>query len=457
MARKSRVCVCIPYLARLRPLFSERMMPSPQKDSGRTRITIIGAGFAGLEVARGLADAACDVTLIDRQNYHLFQPLLYQVATAALSPADIAEPVRRMLRSCPNLQVVLGEVSAIHRQSRSLTLIDGSEIPYDILIIAAGATHAYFGHAAWAKFAPGLKTIDDARVIRSSLLLAFERAESSDDEAVRKRLMTFVIVGGGPSGVELAGSIAELARHTLARDFRRIDPQSTTVILLEEGARILSTFPKSLSAYAARRLGSLGVTVRVNCAVKNITAESVDAAGDIIPSGLTIWTAGVKAVPMGELLGAATDKSGRIEVAGDLSVPGFADVYALGDIAAVQDAKGMPLPGLAQVAKQEGYYLGRAIAEKLRAGAKPAPFVFHDRGNVAIIGRHAAVMDLGRVRVTGTPAWLLWALIHIYLLAGLQQRLLVTVQWLWRYATYDRGARLIVEPLPNCRDEEKPC
>jgi NADH dehydrogenase len=433
-------------------------MPATRIHPARKRIVIVGAGFAGLEVARALTNSACDVTLIDRQNFHLFQPLLYQVATAALSPADIAEPVRRMLRTCPNVEVVLGEVTGIRAEDRALSLANGKVTNYDILVLAAGATHAYYGHEDWEAFAPGIKTIADARSIRSRLLLSFERAETCDDPAERKRLTTFVVVGGGPSGVELAGSIAELARHTLAKDFHHIDPKATTVILLEAGPRILSAFPKMLSNYAVAKLGVLGVTVRENCSVQDITALNVETDGETIPAGLTIWAAGVKAVELGKLLGAPTDKSGRIEVGVDLSVPGFADVYALGDIAVARDAKGRPFPGLAQVAKQEGQYLGRALAARLHSEAKAPPFIFRDKGNVAIIGRHAAVMDLGWMRVTGTPAWLLWALIHIYLLAGLQHRLLVAIQWLWRYATYDRGARLIVEPiLAPCRREKPAC
>jgi NADH dehydrogenase len=405
----------------------------------------VGAGFAGLEVARGLSNSPCDVTLIDRQNYHLFQPLLYQVATAALSSTDIAEPVRRMLRGCPNVEVILSDVATISTRDRSLSIADGRVMPYDILVIAAGATHAYHGHDDWAAYAPGLKTIADARAIRSQLLLSFEQAEACEDAAERRRLMTFVVVGGGPSGVELTGSIAELARHTLAKDFHHINTKATKVVLLEAGPHILSEFPKNLSVYAVRKLSLLGVMVRENCSVQNITARSVETPSETIPTGLVVWAAGVEAVPLGKLLGAETDKAGRIKAAADLSVPGCADVYVLGDIASVAGHSGKPLPGLAQVAKQQGQYLGRALAENLISGTKAEPFVFRDRGNVAIIGRHAAVMDLGWLRVTGTPAWLLWALIHIYLLAGLQHRLLVAVQWLWRYVTYDRGARLIVE------------
>lgn len=418
---------------------------TPQTAPHRKRIVIVGAGFGGLEVARRLSNAPCDVVLIDRQNYHLFQPLLYQVATAALALSDIAEPVRRMMRGCANVEVILGDVTAVSTEGHSLSTADGKTVPYDILVLAAGATHAYHGHDDWAAYAPGLKTIADARQIRSDLLLSFERAESCEDAQERQRLMTFVVVGGGPSGVELAGSIAELARHTLAKDFHRIDTKMAKVILLEAGPRILSAFPKPLSVYALHRLNLLGVSVKQNCSVENITNRSVDVGGKTIPTSLVIWAAGVKAVALGKLLGAQTDKESRIRVAADLSIVGLEDVYALGDIARFEGPDGKPLPGLAQVAKQQGQYLGRALAANLTAGTKAAPFVFRDKGNVAIIGRHAAVMDLGWLRLTGTSAWLSWALIHIFLLAGLQHRLLVAIQWLWRYLTYDRGARLIVD------------
>ncbi len=426
-------------------------MATRNDGSSRTRIVIIGAGFAGIEVARGLRGAAVDVFLIDRQNYHLFQPLLYQVATAALSPADIAEPVRRMLRHCPNVTVLLGEVTAISTAAKYITLKDGPRLTYDILVVATGATHSYFGHEDWEKYAPGLKSIADARDIRSRLLRSFEQAEMSSDPAEKKRLMTFVVVGGGPSGVELAGSIAELARHTLARDFHHIDPKSATVLLLEAGPRILSAFPQALGQYACRKLTALGVTVRVDCAVKHIAQDCVEAADGSIPNGLTIWAAGVKASSLGKMLGAPTDKAGRVKANRDMSVPGLADVYVLGDVALLDDRDGKPLPGLAQVAKQQGQYLGKALARTLRDGSIAPNFEFHDRGNVAVIGRHAAIADFEHFRLKGTLAWLLWALVHIYLLAGLQHRLLVAVQWAWRYVTYDRGARLIVDQ-PSGRD-----
>jgi NADH dehydrogenase len=412
----------------------------------RPRVVIIGAGFAGIEVARGLGSAEADVTLVDRENYHLFQPLLYQVATAALSAADIAEPVRRMLRGYQNITVMLGEVTGIAVAEHHVRLADGALLPFDYLVIASGATQAYFGHDEWEKFAPSLKSIADARDIRSRPLLAFERADVSRDPAEKKRLMTFVVVGGGPGGVELAGSIAELARYALAKDFRHIDPTSAAVFLLEAGPRILAAFPECLADYAVRKLTALGVTVREKCAVKNIAKDYVEAGDDQIPTGLAIWAAGVEASALGKMLGVATDRTGRIKAKRDLTVPGLANVYALGDIALVEDSRGKPLPGLAQVAKQEGQYLGKALAQRLRAGKPSQDFEFHDRGNVAVIGRHAAIADLSWVRLTGTPAWCLWALVHIYLLAGLQHRVLVAVQWLWRYATYDRGARLIVGP-----------
>jgi NADH dehydrogenase len=419
------------------------MVGNAQSES-RKCVVVIGAGFAGIEVARGLGGSRADVTLIDRQNYHLFQPLLYQVATAALSPANIAEPVRRLVRHYPNVSVMLGEVTKISAMEKRITLADGMSVPYDILVIAGGATHAYFGHDAWAKFAPGLKTIDDARDIRSRLLLSFERADMSDDPAAKKRLMTFVVIGGGPSGVELVGSIAELARHTLAKDFRHIDPASATVMLLEAAPNLLSTFPPGLARYTELKLKALGVTVRKNCAVENITADFVEAGGEKIPTALAIWAAGVKASPLGKILGAAVDKSGRIKANRDLSVSGYENVYALGDVAQVKGEDGKPLPGLAQVAKQQGQYLGRALARKIATGASASDFKFRDRGNVAVIGRHAAVADFSWAKLKGTPAWMLWAVVHIYLLAGLQHRLLVSVQWLWRYVSYDRGARLIV-------------
>ncbi|HWA92380.1 MAG TPA: NAD(P)/FAD-dependent oxidoreductase [Rhizomicrobium sp.] len=408
-----------------------------------TRIVVIGAGFAGIEVARKLGRAGLAVTVIDRENHHLFQPLLYQVATAALSPADIAEPIRKMLRRAPSVEVVLGEVVSIDTTARRVTLADGTAYAYDLLVLATGAAHSYFGHDEWEGAAPGLKTIEDARRIRSRLLLAFERAEMSRDPAEQERLMTIAVIGGGPTGVELAGSIAELARYTLAKDFHRIRAETATVLLLEAGPRILTAFPEALSDYAMRKLARLGVTVRTNCAVERIEPGHVVAAGEDIPTGFAIWAAGVRASPLAALLGVETDRAGRVHVNGDLSVPGLDGVYALGDVALLQDADGKPLPGLAQVAKQQGEYLGRTLAAKIARNETPKPFVFHNRGNTAIIGRHAAVFDFGWTRMKGWLAWAFWALIHVYLLVGFQHRLMVAMQWLWRYVTYERGSRLI--------------
>jgi len=406
-------------------------------------IVIIGAGFAGIEVARALGRANIPATLIDRQNHHLFQPLLYQVATAALSPADIAEPIRKMLRGHPGIEVVLGDVSAIDPAARTVTVAGGSIYPYDILVLATGATHSYFGHDEWEAFAPGLKNIEDSRAIRSRLLLAFEHAEMSRDPAEQKRLMTIAVIGGGPTGVELAGSIAELARYTLSKDFHRIRAETTTVLLLEAGPRILTAFPDELASYAVRKLTKLGVTVRTSCAVERITDHSVVAAGKEVGVGFAIWAAGVRASPLGGMLGVETDRAGRVRVNADLSVIGLENVYALGDIALALDAHGKPQPGLAQVAKQEGEYLGKALVCKIQHGEAAKAFVFHNRGNTAIIGRHAAVFDFGWAQMKGWFAWCLWALIHVYLLVGFEHRLLVATQWLWRYVTYERGSRLI--------------
>jgi NADH dehydrogenase len=414
------------------------------------RIVVIGAGFAGIEVARGLGAAGLPVTLIDRQNHHLFQPLLYQVATAALSPADIAEPIRKMLRGYPSVEVRLDEAIAVDVAARTLSLASGATLAYDWLVVATGATHSYFGHDEWAAFAPGLKTIEDARIIRSRLLLAFEVAERTLDPAEQRRLMTIAVIGGGPTGVELAGSIAELARYTLAKDFRTIRPETARVLLLEAGPRILPAFPKTLADYAERRLEKLGVVVRTHSAVEGVSAKSIKVAGEDVAVGFAIWAAGVRASPMGRLLGVNTDRAGRIAVNSDFSVPGLDRVFVLGDLALFVDGHGRPLPGLAQVAKQEGHYFGRALAKRIRFDRTSPPFRFHNRGNTAIVGRHAAVFDFGWWQIRGVLAWAFWALIHVYLLVGFQHRLLVAIQWLWRYLTYERGSRLIaVTPRPD--------
>lgn len=408
------------------------------------RVVVIGGGFGGIEVARALGRAKMPVTLIDRQNYHLFQPLLYQVATAALSPADIAEPIRKILRRYRSAQVILGEVERIDRDARDVVLSTGRRVPYDTLVLATGATHSYFGHPEWERSAPGLKTVADARLIRSEILRCFEEAEITEDAAERERLMTFAVVGGGPTGVEMAGAIAELARYVLAKDFRNIRPERAKVLLIEAGPRLLTAFPESLATYGENRLKKLGVTVMLNSPVKPLSREALLIDRRTLAVGATIWAAGVAASPAANWIGVETDKAGRIRVAPDLSVPGVPDTFVIGDVALALDENGNPLPGLAQVAKQEGVYLGRALARRL---PRPfPPFRYHSRGNTAVIGRNAAIFDFGDGwELKGWVAWFFWAFIHVYLLVGFEHRLLVSVQWLWRYFTYEQGARLIVD------------
>lgn len=415
--------------------------PAPVDDL--PHIVIVGAGFAGLNLAKALCRARVRVTVIDRRNYHLFVPLLYQVATAALSPADIAEPVRKVLRRCTNTDVVLGEVVGVDTGRRQVRLADGSFVPYDRLILATGSSYGYFGHDEWADIAPGLKTVEDARQIRSRLLMCFEQAEMAPDAEQRRRLMTTVIVGGGPTGVELAGSIAELARHTLVRDFRRIRPDEARVLLVEAGPRLLPAFPETLADYAKRALERLGVTVELGRPVEAVTETGVTIGGEFVPAGTILWGAGVQASPAARWIGAEADRAGRIRVEPDLSVPGHPEIFVLGDTALVTDENGKPLPGLAQVAKQQGHHLGRALAANFQDGTPIPPFRFKNRGNTAIVGRHAAVFDFGRWQLKGWLAWLLWAIVHVWLLVGFEKRVLVTAQWLWRYVTYQRGARLI--------------
>ncbi len=432
------------------------LTPAPTDDL--PHVVIVGVGFGGLAAAQALGGRVARVTVIDRRNYHLFQPLLYQVATAALSPADIAEPVRKILSRHWNVDMLLGEVTGIDTAARRVLLGGGDGggfVPYDRLVLATGATHAYFGHDGWAPHAPGLRAIEDARLIRSRLLTAFELAEASPDPSERERLMTAVVVGGGPTGVEMAGAIAELARHTLARDFRRIDPRAATVLLVEAGPRLLAAFPEELGAYARERLERLGVTVVTGQAVEAVEPGGVvlgggGDGGKHVPASTVVWGAGVAASPAGSwLAGAATDRLGRIRVDPDLSVPGFkGTVFVLGDTAMALDGDQRPLPGLAQVAQQQGRHLGRALAAHLERGEPIPPFRFKDRGNAAIIGRNAAVFDFGRHRIKGWPAWVLWAIVHVYLLVGFEKRVLVTTQWLWRYMTYERGARLITMDAP---------
>jgi NADH:ubiquinone reductase (H+-translocating) len=411
--------------------------------SSPPRVVVVGAGFAGLEVARHLGAAGVPVVLIDRTNHHLFQPLLYQVATAALAAPDIAEPVRKILRRYPSVRVVYGEAEEVDRAKKQVRLTDGGRIAYTHLVLAAGSTPFYFRNEEWARHAPGLKTIEDARLIRSRLLLAFEKAEQTSASDERRRLMTFVVIGGGPTGVELAGSIAELSRHALARDFRAISPGQSRIILVEGGPRLLGGFDERLSVYAKDRLARLGVEVMTGTNVREIGPRHVLLGERRLATGLALWAAGVEASRLGANLGAPLDRSGRVIVAPDLSVPGQPGIFVLGDLAHADQGDGVPLPGLAQVARQQGQHLGRHLGRYLRDGTAIPIFRYSSRGNTAIVGRHAAVYEHGRMRLRGWLAWMFWAIVHVYLLVGFQKRLTVSVQWLWRYLTYERGARLI--------------
>ena len=418
--------------------------------SQQPHVVIIGAGFGGLACAKALGNAPARVTVIDRANYHLFVPLLYQVATAALSPAEIARPIRRILGRYRNIDVVLGDVTAIDTNARMLTTSAGPLGPYDKLVAATGSRYSYFGHPEWMAHAKGPRSLEDARFIRTKLLTAFERADSTTDQAERDRLMTIIVVGGGPTGVEMAGSVAELARHALARDFRHIDPRQARILLVEAGPRLLSSFPQSLAGYAERALKQLGVTVMLGQPVENIGADGAMVGGRMISAGTVIWGAGIEAAPGVKMLGVPLDRAGRVSVAPDLSVPGLRGVYVLGDSAVALGEDGKPLPALAQVAAQQGEYLGRALAAEARGRPLDKPFRFRNRGNTAIIGRNAAVFDFGKWQLKGRFAWFLWALVHVYLLVGFENRLQVAGHWLWSYLTYERGARLI---MPDAADK----
>jgi NADH dehydrogenase len=406
----------------------------------RPRVAIIGAGFGGLSAARGLARAPFDVTVVDRHNYHLFQPLLYQVATAGLSPADIASPIRGILRRQKNANVVLAKVSGIDTARRDV-IAEGSRIPYDHLIVATGAEHAYFGHD-WSSYAPGLKTIDDATYLRRRILLAFERAEAERNADERRRLLNFVVVGGGPTGVEMAGAIAELAKRALASDFRSIDPRCARVILIEAGPRLLAPFDPALSAAARRSLEHLGVEVRLGTGVTDCDCSGVSLGRERLQTRTIVWAAGVKASPAAEWLGAGSDRAGRVKVRADLSVPGYPDIFVIGDAAAVVGSDGKPLPGVAPVAKQQGWYVASLLIARATGKVLPA-FRYRDFGSMATIGRKRAVAELAGFKVSGFPAWLLWSLAHVYFLIGFRNRLAVAMNWCWAYATFQRGTRLI--------------
>ena len=407
------------------------------------RIVIVGGGFGGVAAARGLRHARCAVTLIDQHNYHLFQPLLYQVATASLSPADIATPIRSLFATQPNAEIMLGRVTGVDTAGQTVGLESGAALPYDMLVLATGARHAYFGHDDWAGAAPGLKTLDDATSIRRRILLAFERAENTTDPADRQALLTFGVIGGGPTGVELAGAIAELARSGLTGEFRRANPALARILLVQSGKRVLPTFPESLSAAAASSLTELGVDIRLGHAVEDVTLQGMTLAGEHIPCATVFWAAGVAASPAAAWLGASADRSGRLETRPDLTAAGHPNIFAIGDTASVNAWRGKPTPGLAPAAKQAGAYVARVICARLTDRIAPAPFRYHHAGSLATIGRRSAVAEFGRLRMTGPLAWWLWGTVHILFLAGGRNRVVVAVQWFWAYLTYSRGIRLI--------------
>jgi NADH dehydrogenase len=420
-----------------------------QSNAKRPRVVIVGAGFGGLNAARKLAGHDLDIVLIDRTNHHLFQPLLYQVATAALAASDIANPTRAMFRHDRDTTVIMGDVTGVDTKRGVVAIRETGELAYDYLILATGAAYSWFGHDEWAAYATVLKSLEDAETIRLRLLGAFEWAESRTDPAEIKRLLTFVIVGGGPTGVELAGAIAELARSTLARDFRRIQPAAARIILCEAGPRLLAGFQPSLSDYTFRTLGELGVEVRLGANVEMIDPFGVTASGERIDSANVFWCAGTKARPAASWLSADAARNGAVKVEPDCSVPGHPDIFVIGDAASLAGADGKPLPGLAAVAKQEGKYVAKVIGHRVAGQVAPVPFRYHDLGTLAVIGRSRAVAHLGHLRLRGFPAWLLWSLVHLFLLAGFRNRLMVYMNWSWAWFTYGRGARLITGIPPE--------
>jgi NADH:ubiquinone reductase (H+-translocating) len=409
-------------------------------------VVIVGGGFGGLYAARALQRAGVAVTVIDRRNHHLFQPLLYQVANAVLSPADIAAPIRHILRKQRNARVLLGEVEDVDRADRAVILGDGRRVRYDYLVVATGATHAYFGNPEWETVAPGLKTIEDATELRRRYLLAFEAAEHEVDREALEALLTFVVIGAGPTGVEMAGSMIETARRTLVREFRHVDPRYARVILVEGGPRVLAAYGEELSGKAQRALESLGVEVRTNSIVTRIEPDAVYIGEERIPTRHVMWAAGVTASPLGSRLGAPTDRVGRVVVEPDLSIPGHPEIFVIGDLAAFTDEAGKPLPGIAPVAMQQG----RAVADNVRrliVGRPTKRFRYNDKGSMATIGRWRAVAEVFGMQLSGALAWLAWLFIHILYLSGFRNRLVVFIQWAWSFLTWQRGARLITGPI----------
>ena len=415
------------------------------------RVVIIGAGFGGLETAKHLGNKPVCVTVIDRTNYHLFQPLLYQVATAALSPADIAAPVRGVLGKFENIEVILAEAEAVDVQARTVRTAE-REIHYDYLVLATGARHSYFGHDEWEKLAPGLKSLEDAIEIRRRTLMAFEFAEKTEDPEARAAAMNFVIIGGGPTGVEMAGAIAEIARKTLAKDFRHIDPSTARVILVEGDKRLLSGYPEDLSASALKQLQELGVEVILGVHAEKLTDNGLEVAGKFIPCRVKVWAAGNAASSLGKTLGVPTDRAGRVIVQDDLTIPGHPEVQVIGDLANFVSKDGKSLPGVSPVAIQQGRHAARNILHMI-AGAKPQRFYYWDKGSMATIGRNRAVADLNFVHFSGFPAWLAWLFVHVLYLVGFRNRIAVLFQWAWAYVTFNKGARLITR---NFQSEHRP-
>jgi NADH dehydrogenase len=408
-------------------------------------VVIVGAGFGGLETVRCLAGAPVRITLVDQRNHHLFQPLLYQVATASLATSEIAWPVRHLLCRRKEVTTLLATVSGVDADARQVRLEDGGTLAYDTLVLATGARHAYFGHDEWEPFAPGLKTLEDATAIRRRILLAFEQAEREDDPRRREALLTFAIVGGGPTGVELAGTIAELARETLPGDFRRIDTRKARVVLIEAGPRILPGFTEELSAYAHAALARLGVDVQLGRAVRECSGEGVVYGDRALSAGVVLWAAGVQASPAARWLDAPADRAHRVKVAPDLSVPGHPDIFAIGDTATIDAWHGRPVPGIAPAAKQQGAHVAATVRRRLRGDSTVRPFRYRHAGSLATIGKRSAIIDFGRVRLRGRIAWWVWGIAHIYFLIGVRNRLAVALNWLWLYVSGDRSARLITQ------------
>ena len=417
----------------------------------RPHVVIVGAGFGGLEAAKKLACENVRVTVIDRTNYHLFQPLLYQVATAALSPADIAAPIRAVLSKCKNVEVILAEVESVDIEARKVKMPE-LEIDYDYLIVATGARHSYFGHKDWEKLAPGLKSLEDAIELRRRILMAFEYAEKIDDEAARRAAMNFVIIGGGPTGVEMAGAIAEISRYTMAKDFRHIDPSQARVILIEGEPRLLAAYPPDLSESARKQLVKLGVEVHTSTRATNLTEAGVQIGDEFIPCRVKIWAAGNSASSVGKTLGVPVDRAGRVVVNDDLSIPGHPEIQVVGDLANFTQQSGEPLPGISPVAMQQGRHAARNVLAMIQR-RKPQRFRYWDKGTMATIGRNKAVADLRFMHLSGLPAWLAWLFVHIVFLVGFRNRLLVLIQWAWAYLTFDKGARLITR---NFQSEQRP-